>query len=214
MFTVAVIAQKGGVGKTTTAISLAAAAEKTGLSSVVIDLDPQTSASMWKDLRAAEAPAVVATPASRLFHVLDAAAKNGCSFAVIDCPPTARDIPLEATRLADLVLIPVKPAVLDIAAAKATIDLIAFHKKPAAAFLSLAPAQGKELVDAEEALRAMGIEVAPVRLHSRIAHSRAQQTGQVAFEIEPDGKAAEEVAHLFNFVRRYMITATKKASAA
>ena len=52
MKTVAILSQKGGAGKTTLALHLAAAAESAGLPSVVIDLDPQASAAGWKDSRA------------------------------------------------------------------------------------------------------------------------------------------------------------------
>jgi chromosome partitioning protein len=62
MKTVAIESQKGGTGKTTTALNLAVAAEKAGQATVVIDLDPQASAAGWKDTRQAESPVVVAVP--------------------------------------------------------------------------------------------------------------------------------------------------------
>ena len=72
MKTLAIISQKGGVGKTTIATALAVAAEAEGKSVAVFDLDPQASASFWKDTRGAATPSVVALPASRLQHVLKA----------------------------------------------------------------------------------------------------------------------------------------------
>ena len=47
----------------------------------------------------------------------------------------------------------------------------------------------------------MGAEVAPARLTSRVAFARSLITGQTAQEIEPDGKAAGEIAALHEFVR-------------
>lgn len=73
MKTLAIISQKGGVGKTTIATALAVAAEKDGKIVAVFDLDPQASAAFWKDTREADTPAVVAIPPSRLQHVLKAA---------------------------------------------------------------------------------------------------------------------------------------------
>ena len=72
MQTIAIIAQKGGVGKTTLALHLAV--EAAGADTVaVIDLDPQASASGWSDSREGEEPAVVACPATRLNVTLEAA---------------------------------------------------------------------------------------------------------------------------------------------
>jgi CobQ/CobB/MinD/ParA nucleotide binding domain len=59
MRTIALIAQKGGAGKTTLALSLSIAAEKAGASSVIIDLDPQATACNWGDRREAATPVIV-----------------------------------------------------------------------------------------------------------------------------------------------------------
>jgi chromosome partitioning protein len=56
MFTVAVIGQKGGNGKTTVAIGLATTAAAVGEDVAVIDLDPQASAAKWKDRRTVDNP--------------------------------------------------------------------------------------------------------------------------------------------------------------
>ena len=60
MKTLAIISQKGGVGKTTLATALAVAAERDGKNAAIFDLDPQASATFWKDTRPAESPAVAA----------------------------------------------------------------------------------------------------------------------------------------------------------
>ena len=77
MKTVAIESQKGGTGKTTTALNLAVAAEKAGQATVVIDLDPQASAAGWKDTRQAESPVVVSVPPARLPQALQAAQEGG-----------------------------------------------------------------------------------------------------------------------------------------
>ena len=73
MFTIALIAQKGGTGKTTLAVNLAASFELAGGSAAVVDLDPQASAALWGDRRRCS-PFVGAVPAARLEAALGAAA--------------------------------------------------------------------------------------------------------------------------------------------
>jgi chromosome partitioning protein len=198
--TLAIISQKGGVGKTTLATALAVAAERDGRSAAVFDLDPQASAAFWKDTREAESPAVVAVPPARLQHVLKAAAGTGCALAIIDAPPFAKDIAFEAAQHADLILIPTRPAVLDVMAMTKTLELVRHYAKPSSVVLTFCPIQGRELADTEDAVKQLGAMLTPVRIHSRIAYSRAQQTGLTAQELEPDGKAASEIKQLYLYV--------------
>lgn len=201
MKVISIISQKGGVGKTTLATALAVEATRRGKQSLLLDLDPQASASFWSDSRTDEAgPAVTAIPPARLEHVLKASAKAGADLVFIDTPPFAKDIAYDAAKLADFVLIPAKPAVLDIIAMTRTVDLIKAFSRRAAVVLTFCPPVGKELEDAEEAVTQLGIEICPVRIGSRIAYSRAQQSGEVAQEYEPQGKAAEEIKRLYEYM--------------
>jgi chromosome partitioning protein len=212
MRTVAVISQKGGVGKTTLATALAVAAEQSGRSAAVFDLDPQASAAFWKDTRAAETPAVVAIPPSRLGHVLKTAGESGCELAIVNAPPFAKDIAFEAAQHADFILIPTRPAVLDVMAMTRTLELVRHYEKPAAVVLTFCPTQGREVSDTEDAVRRLGIPICGVRIHSRIAYSRAQQTGLAAQELEPEGKAAEEIKQLYSYVCMEVYTPRKDAN--
>ena len=200
MKTIALISQKGGVGKTTLATALAVAAHLDGRSAAVVDLDPQASASFWKDARQAEEPAVTAVPPTRLGAVLDAARSTGCDWTVIDAPPMAKDIAFEAARQADFILVPTRPAVLDVMAISRTLELVVHYGRPAAVVLSLCPVRGREVADTETAVRELGAVVAPVRIHNRIAFSRAQQSGMTAQEFLPSGPAAEEIRQLYQYV--------------
>ena len=200
MKTLSIISQKGGVGKTTLATALAVEAGRDGKKTVVFDLDPQASASFWKDTRQDELVAMTAIPAARLGHVLKAAAEAGCDLAIIDTPPFSKDIAYEAAQHADFVLLPSRPAVLDIMAMSRTVELVRHYTKPFAAVLTFCPPSGRELDDTIQVIAQLGADICPVRIGNRIAYSRAQQTGRAAQEIEPDGKAAQEIRDLYAYV--------------
>lgn len=201
MKVISIISQKGGVGKTTLTTALAVEAARNGKQTLLLDLDPQASASFWNDSRSEEAgPAVTAIPPARLEHYLKASREAGADFIFIDTPPFAKDIAYDAAKLADFVLIPAKPAVLDIIAMTRTVDLIKAFSKHAAVVLTFCPPVGRELDEAHEAISQLDIELCPVRIGNRIAFSRAQQSGQVAQEYEPQGKAAEEIKQLYEYI--------------
>ena len=109
MKVIAVIAQKGGAGKTTLSIATAVAAVADGLSAAVVDLDPQATAANWSDRRKAESPVVISAQAARLPRILDAAADQGADLVIIDTAPRAEQGSLAAAKAADLVLVPAVP---------------------------------------------------------------------------------------------------------
>ena len=167
----------------------------------MLDLDPQASATFWKDTREADTPAVVTVVPSRIGHILKAAGQNGCDLAIIDAPPFAKDLAYEAAQHADFILIPTRPAVLDVMAMTKTLELVNHYGKPSAVVLTFCPTQGgREIADTEEAIQKLGAILAPIRVHTRISYQRAQQTGHAAQEFDPDGKAADEIKRLYEFV--------------
>jgi chromosome partitioning protein len=194
---VAVVCRKGGVGKTTIATHLAVAAEKLGLVTVVLDLDPQASAASWGDHRGkGSAPAVVAAQATRLPLLLKEAEDQDADLIILDTPPHADTTATAAVAKADLVLIPSRPSGLDLEALPASIQLARISGKPFFVVINAAPVQGHEVAEAQEAFAAEGIEVAPVVMHQRKAYSSHWQIGQTADEADPGGKAAAEVREL------------------
>jgi len=200
MKVLAVVSQKGGVGKTTLATALAVQAGNAGRKTVVFDLDPQASATFWKDTRKDDLVAISAIPAARLGHMLTSAREAGCDLVIIDTPPFSKDIAYEAAQHADFVLLPTRPAVLDVMAMSKTVELVKHYKHPFAAVLTFCPPQGREIDDTIKVIQALGADVCPVRIGNRIAYSRAQQTGLAAQELDPDGKAAQEVQQLYAYV--------------
>lgn len=200
MRTIAIISQKGGSGKTTLALHLAVAA---GTKSAVIDLDPQASASAWRDLRRAESPPVVSVQPSRLSQALKTAEDAGASVVIIDTAPHSEGSALAAARAADIVLIPCRPALLDLRAVASSVDVVQLaHKAFATAVvINACPPRGSLPDEAESALKAYGLAIAPVRIGNRTAFVRALIEGLTAQEWEPHGKAAEEIEELYKWTR-------------
>lgn len=202
MRTIAILSQKGGTGKTTLSLHLAVAAQQAGQAAVVIDLDPQASSAGWKDSRASEEPVVVSAPATRLPQALQAAESGGADIAIIDTAPHSGDVALAAAEAADLVLIPCRPGILDLRAIGTTARAVKLAGKRAYVVLNTIPPRASNvLADAKAAVAVHGLDVAPVALQQRAAYAHALTAGQTAQEYERGGKAAEEIASLYSWLR-------------
>ena len=197
MKVLAVLSQKGGVGKTTLATSLAVAAETDGKSVAVIDLDPQATATFWHDTRGKATPAVVSIQPVRLGAVIKAAEEQGTDLVIIDGAAVQREIAYDAAAVSDFVLVPTKPAVFDIKSMSDTIKAVQQHDKPLAIVLNMIAPSGVENTDAFDAAKVLGVEICPVTIGNRKAFFRAQSEGLAAQEFEPRGKAAEEIQALY-----------------
>jgi chromosome partitioning protein len=200
MLTVAVIAQKGGVGKTTLALHLAVEAAKVG-PAVIVDIDPQSSAAQWADSRMAKDPSVVACPPARLAVALQAARTKGARFAFIDSAPAVESAALAAVRAADFCLIVSRPGILDLRSIGANVEIAKLAGKPVAAVINAAPAQGAQAMTATETVHKWyGVEVCPVVVHQRAVFGHALVQSKCAQEVEPASKASTEVAALWDWL--------------
>ena len=196
---VAVISQKGGAGKTTLTLHLATAAALAGYNAAVIDLDPQASAAKWSDRREAELPVVLSAHASRLKHEMERVKEMGGDVLFLDTAPHSDSAALEAAKIADLILVPCRAAILDMEAIVNTLDLVRTTKKPIFVVMNAVAPQGKEREEAVEAITALGVPVCPHRLVERVAYARSLVSGHTAQEFEAEGKAAQEVEQLHAF---------------
>lgn len=202
---IAVISQKGGAGKTTLAINLAGAGLATGLSVLILDTDPQATASHWSEWRGSDDLEVVdcASP-PLLSRKIQQAASLGADLVLIDTPPHADIMAREACKLADLVLIPCRPQAFDLKAVETTAALVQASGKPAFVLLMGGPQrapttykEARELIEGSDGVDGMGVTVAPVMLTQRAIYHHSTAQGKTATELEPDGKAADEVAALW-----------------
>lgn len=201
MKTISLLSQKGGAGKTTLCVHLAVAAERAGKSAVILDLDPQASATGWKDNRADETPVTVSLQFSRLGQTLAASKQNGADYAFIDSAPHSDQVAIAAAEAADLILIPCRAGILDIRAIAMTGKIAKMAGKPAFVVLNALPPQAASLIaETREAVAAHGLELAPVVIHQRAAYTHALIDGRVAMEFDPKGKAADEIPRLYQWL--------------
>lgn len=203
MKTIAIISQKGGAGKSTLAVGLAIAACRAGKVSVVIDTDPQPTATRWKARRGDEdAPAVVASTASRLKATLAAAEKLEAELAIIDTAPRSEDGAAEAARLADIVLIPIRADMANLETLPDVKKILTLAgNKPAFVVLNgIHPNTPQDADEARAAIRnAFGLECVPVAMFQRLAYSRAFDAGRTPNEIKDAKQAAAELAGVYEF---------------
>jgi len=213
---IAVTARKGGVGKTTLSMHLSVLAAQADHPALLIDTDPQRSLAWWHQLRGPDEPKLIEADARELPELVAAARREGFGRIIIDTPPHAEDSILAAMRAADLVLVPTRPGPLDLAAVASTLDLAQRVGKAPLAVINHAPARTGStepaiVAEARAALVAMGATVAATALANRVAMSHAILTGSTVNEHEPDGKAAAEVAALWQEVEAALAAGEKKA---
>jgi chromosome partitioning protein len=204
MRTIAVVARKGGSGKTTLAVHLALAGHLRGLRTVLADADSQRSASEALKGRAIPGPKRVETSGPKLFALLDASRRAGRELLVIDTPCGPEQEVGAAIAVSDLVLVAVRPTFLDIAAAVRTIDTTRRLGRPARIVLNQAfsPRAGHEapsVLKALEALRFSGLPVCPVVIRTRAVMQTALASGRSAEEFGPS-PAERDIAALWRSV--------------
>lgn len=197
---IALMSQKGGAGKTTLAVHLAAAASHRGLRVALFDTDPQQSACVWARVRNLEQPAVAPMLPTKLQAALRQAEADGIDFVVVDTAPNAGTDSVDIASLVSKVVIPVRPSVFDLSAVKRTIEIVRQVGVDALLVLSACPHRAPEIGMAREALGLSGLPVANTAIGDRRPYARAVQSGRAVNEFEPDGKAAEEINALLNEV--------------
>lgn len=194
---------KGGGGKTTLALHLAAAVEGANIRATVIDVDPQQAAAKWGDSRPDKRPPVLSAMAARLSRTITEAREAGAKLVIIDTAAHAEGILTAAIEAADLVLIPCRPTVIDLQHLTATASLVAARRKLAAVVLNAVPPRTAELEQARQLVEQMSLPLAPHPISSLVAYARAITAGQGVTEYEPQGKAALEILALWGWIAEH-----------
>jgi len=204
MRSLAIVARKGGAGKSTMAIHLAVGGFLRDRFVLLADMDPQGSSLESLGHRKSAGPMAKATTARKLFVCLEDARRAGFEDVLIDTAAGSDAERLEAIRLADVSLIVVRPTYLDIVAAAPTVTAVRSLGKPAIILLNQAPPvlKGLERRDVAKALAALelfGLPVSPAIIRLRQAYQRAPQLG-VSVEESFDHEAAAEMSYACDLI--------------
>ena len=200
MKTIVIANQKGGSGKSTATVHLAVAAERAGDGPVIIsDTDPQGTASDWFNQRK---KAGIATPrySALALNSLNERVTDltvaGASYLLIDTAPSIGAVNADLFAIADLILIPLNPTPADLRALVKGLPLVKASGKPFQFVLSRVRPNLRSNDGTAIALEALGL-VLPTRMHERVIYADTFGHGKTAFEIDPKGIAATEMANLW-----------------
>jgi chromosome partitioning protein len=201
MKTIVVTSQKGGSGKTTLVAHLAVEAERTGDAPAwMIDTDKQGTLSVWHRRREDEIPKLAQVPLASLSGGIAELARQRSAFCFVDTAPTISDQSAAVLRLADLVLIPVRPSPADLWAVAETLQMVKAAGKRFMFVVTQAKMNTKITAQTVAALSQHG-RVAESFITDRVPYAAAMTGGRTATELAPNSPAAEEVSTLWAAVK-------------
>jgi chromosome partitioning protein len=210
--TILIAASKGGSGKTTLAAALGAHAASLGEKIVLVDADPQLSLGMWHERR--EFPVnpnyISAVEGRDLARTINEA-KSDANWVVVDLPGSLMRTDL-AISDADLVVIPVRPSMLDIEAVNPICELADGARVPRVFVINAVDKEWKLLGSAIEALTDLG-EVLEPSLRYHEGHASAMVLGLTAAELKgPSSRVAKsEISALWNAISKHPALRKRRA---
>jgi chromosome partitioning protein len=201
---IAVVNQKGGAGKTTLSMHIAVTITQRGHRVMLVDADPQGTATRWAAAATQETPFPVPVcglaAAGRMLHREVKKYIHDYDYVVIDCPPALDALtPQSALLVADLAVVPLLPSPLDVWAATGVTFLIENARTvntTLRALLVLNQCQPRQVLAQEvrEQLDSFQIPLARSHLGDRVVYRQAPLLGTSVHSMGREAsQAIEEV---------------------
>lgn len=188
-YVVTVANQKGGSGKTTVSMNLASALARRGYKVLVVDADKQSSAMLWSGNSENGFPAsVVSLAENKNIHNEVSRLAKDYQFIIIDCPPAADSlVSVRVMPVSDLVLVPLKPAPMDMWATmtlKIAIDQAQAMNSALQARIVMNQCQMRTRLTREviEVANQIGIPLLSTTISQRIAFSEMPGAGATIYD--------------------------------
>ena len=197
---VSFVNQKGGVGKTTSAINFAASLKRKNYKLLFIDADPQGSATQWHSVENNTAFEVLHHPEPITKSEIETLSQE-YDYLVIDAPPAIGDITKSILAVAELSIIPLSPSSLDIWSCKGTLEMIdsAREENPDLDVKLLINRKIPGTRVGREARQSLGVfnmDILDTELCQRVAYIDAMTSGVSVMQYAPGSKAAGEIENL------------------
>jgi len=199
---IAVVNQKGGSGKTTISMQLAGALSRRKGRVLVVDADPQGTATRWaasaEDENPFPAAVVGLSAANNKVHREVRKFVDNYDYIIIDCPPAADSpVPQSALLVADLALVPIIPSPLDMWAAvgiREVISTVGDLNEDLRARLVINQCQPNTTLaqEALEVLPEFGIELCNTYIRQRQIYRQSAVFGQTVQDFGSKATAAIE----------------------
>lgn len=199
--TVAVLNQKGGVGKTTLTSNLGEAFKRSGQSVLLVDNDPQGSLRDWNEASDGDVLPVVGLDRETLAKDIEAI-KAQYDLVLIDGAPQSGKLAAAAIKAADLVLIPVTPSPYDVWACADLVEALKTRQeitegKPMARFIISRARKNTRLSgDLLEALRDYEIDTLKSGTIHREIYPQTASDGLTVFHVKNAAAAVLEIQQL------------------
>jgi chromosome partitioning protein len=197
---ISLVNRKGGVGKTTLTINLAASALRRNYSVIVIDADPQGSVLQWQTIEENSSFDVEHQPKPLLPSDIKRLSKTH-DHILIDSPPVIGDIIQSVLAISDLAIVPVGPSPLDIWSSNETVSLIRRvqnqnHSLEARLLICRKISTTRIGREAREAMQVYNLDIFKTEICQRVAFIQSLVSGVSVLQYAPNSEASREIQSL------------------